>query len=268
MHMRNAVPWLLRALTRLLVMRLIGLTGGIASGKSTVSNLLREQGVPVVDADEIAREVVKPGRRPYQRIVKEFGLEVLQNGQLGAPIDRERLGALIFKNPSKRRRLNAITHPAVVWTIATRLGKLFLQGEPAAVLDVPLLYETGMHRMVSNVVVVWVDEQTQLKRLTVRDHKGDAAALERIHIQESLEDKKAKADYIIDNTGSRLSTAEQVVKLCKELDIGRASKQAMEVEDADKSLARRGVVAARGAALAGLLGVGVWAVQRGVGVIV
>ena len=145
-------------------MRVLGLTGGIGSGKSLVASLFARLGAEVVDADQLAREVVEPGQPALAQIVESFGADILlPEGRL----DRARLGQLVFADPSARARLNAITHPAILermrQEIAARAGR-----DGLLVLDIPLLYESGRQNLVEKVVVVWVDRATQLERLTGR----------------------------------------------------------------------------------------------------
>lgn len=187
-------------------MRVVGLTGGIGSGKSTVAAFFKQQGAEVVDADQIAREVVEPGRPALEAIIKAFGRDVLQsNGRL----DRARLAAIVFKDVAARERLEAITHPPIrqrlleeVEARRARSGLL--------VLDIPLLYERPRIEAVDAVVVVWVDAATQLERLLARGGLDEEAARARIAAQMPLDEKKARADHVIDNSGSREATRRQV----------------------------------------------------------
>lgn len=187
-------------------MRVVGLTGGIGSGKSTVAAFFKQQSAEVVDADQIAREVVEPGRPALEAIIKAFGRDVLQsNGRL----DRARLAAIVFKDVAARERLEAITHPPIrqrlleeVEARRARSGLL--------VLDIPLLYERPRIEAVDAVVVVWVDAATQLERLLARGGLDEEAARARIAAQMPLDEKKARADHVIDNSGSREATRRQV----------------------------------------------------------
>jgi dephospho-CoA kinase len=130
----------------------IGLTGGIATGKSTVSTQLATRGIPVIDADLLAREVVRPGSRALKKIISTFGREVLQED---GTLDRAKLGAIVFRDEEERRKLNAIIHPAVRWGMAMGVLKCWLRGERVCVLDVPLLIETKLYLWVGRVVVVY-----------------------------------------------------------------------------------------------------------------
>ncbi|TMD41882.1 MAG: dephospho-CoA kinase [Chloroflexi bacterium] len=187
-------------------MRVLGLTGGIGSGKSLVASLFARLGAEVVDADQLAREVVEPGQPALAQIVESFGADILlPEGRL----DRARLGQLVFADPSARARLNAITHPAILermrQEIAARAGR-----DGLLVLDIPLLYESGRQNLVEKVVVVWVDRATQLERLTGRTGITAQAAQQRIDSQMPLDEKRARADYLIDNRGTTEETERQV----------------------------------------------------------
>ncbi|NPV28422.1 MAG: dephospho-CoA kinase [Firmicutes bacterium] len=196
-------------------MRVIGLTGGIASGKSLVSRLLRELGALVIDADQIAREVVEPGKPAYHSILREFGNQVLNpDGSL----NRQALGRLVFSDPRKLERLNQITHPLIIAEIQKLLKSYrLLFPEKAVVLDAPLLYEAGLESIVDEVWVVYVDYPTQLQRLMERDGLTREEARRRIEAQLPLEEKVKRADRVIDNRGTPEETALQVRKFWNEI---------------------------------------------------
>ncbi|PWA38464.1 dephospho-CoA kinase, P-loop containing nucleoside triphosphate hydrolase [Artemisia annua] len=180
-------------------MRLVGLTGGIATGKSTVSNLFKANGFPVVDADVVARNVLKKGTGGWKKVVAAFGEEILQeNGE----VDREKLGAIIFTDPSKRQLLNKLLAPYIAFGIWSEVFKLWIKGCNIIILDVPLLYEAKMDRWTKPNIVVWVDPKIQLKRLMVRDVISAQDARYKINAQMPLDVKKSKADLVIDNNGS------------------------------------------------------------------
>lgn len=195
-------------------LRVIGLTGGIASGKSTVSRVLRELGAPVIDADLVAKEVVRPGTDAWRELIEAFGRDILHEDQT---IDRRKLGDRVFGNPAAVQRLNAITHPRIIEAIREQLKKLSEPGPagppPGVVIDAPLLIEAGMLGMVDEVWLVVVDQETQIQRLMARDHFGLQQALNRINAQIPLERKKRYADVIIDNTGPVRETRAIVKKL-------------------------------------------------------
>ncbi len=191
-------------------MLVIGLTGGIASGKSTVSRVLRELGAPVIDADLVAKEVVRPGTEAWRELVAAFGQDILSED---GSIDRRKLGDQVFADPAAVKRLNEITHPRILRAIAARLEELRTAGAgtvPAVVIDAPLLIEAGMVDMVDEVWVVVVDQETQVQRLMARDHFGLEQAMNRINAQIPLREKRRYADVIIDNTGSVRETRAQV----------------------------------------------------------
>ena len=187
---------------------LVGLTGGIASGKSTVSRQLAELGCLVIDADVLAREVVAPGEPTLQAIADAFGREVLRpDGSL----DRGRIGALIFADPEKRRRLEGITHPAIQARRAAALQALAARGfDGIVVQDAALLIEVGGHAHVDRLIVVYAEPAVQRDRLMRRDGLDAAEAERRIASQMPLAEKVKLAHYVIDNSDSPEETAAQV----------------------------------------------------------
>ena len=187
---------------------LVGLTGGIATGKSMVSALLRQLGCEIIDADLLAREVVEPGRPAWTTIVAEFGQDVVTGD--GA-LDRKRLGAIVFANPERRRRLEAITHPAIRERFQARLDELAEKGFTGIVIfDAAVMIESGNYKNMDRLVVVVTDEPTQMARLRGRDGTDDAEGRRKIASQMPLAEKAKLADYVIDNSGDRQATAEQV----------------------------------------------------------
>lgn len=188
-------------------MILIGLTGGIASGKSTVSQVLRELGAPVVDADALVHQLQVPGSPLLAAIVREFGPAVLRDD---GSLDRPALGRIIFADADRRRALEAIVHPAVRERMWAEVESYRQAGRPAVVLDVPLLIEGGMDKAVDRVWVVYVDGATQLQRLMARDGLTAVQAAERISAQMDLEAKRRQADLVIDNRGGPEQTRSQV----------------------------------------------------------
>jgi dephospho-CoA kinase len=178
-------------------MRVVGLTGGIGSGKSSVSRLLKAHGALVIDADRIAHQLQARGQPVWRRIVEEFGWWVLQpDGQL----DRRKLGYRVFNNSEERQRLNNIVHPAVHQEMFHQLAEAAQQGVRVAVLDVPLLIEGGLYQRVDEVWVVYAEPGQQLERIQARDHLSLEAAQRRVGAQMPLKDKLAYAHYVIDNT--------------------------------------------------------------------
>jgi dephospho-CoA kinase len=179
-------------------MRLIGLTGGIATGKTTFAAALRAAGAPVVDADGLAREAVRRGGPALDEIVRAFGPEVLgPDGEL----DRPRMAARVFGDPEARARLEAIVHPAVRRAVAAETARLAAQGHDLAFYDVPLLFETGLDREVDCVLVVFAPREVQLERLAARDGLGPAEAEARLAAQMPVEEKARRADIVVTNDG-------------------------------------------------------------------
>jgi len=197
--------------------RIIGLTGGIASGKSTVSAMLRELGAPVIDADQVARDVVAPGTPALAEIVAEFGAGVLaQDGTL----ERKKLGAIVFADPALRARLNAITHPRVGAETARRTQELGAAGHQVVIYDVPLLVESRLHEAMAGVIVVAVPREVQLARVIARDGLTAAEAEARLAAQLPLEAKLKVADYVIDNSGPLGDTRRQVASVWQDIRAG------------------------------------------------
>jgi dephospho-CoA kinase len=186
----------------------IGLTGGIASGKSTVSSMLIELGFPVIDADQIAREAVKPGEEPYKKIVETFGREILlENGE----INRPKLGSIIFHDQEKRDLLNKIVHPFVRRRMIEQKEALFEKGEKAVILDIPLLFESKLTHLVDKTILVYVDADVQLERLMRRNDLTENEAKARIASQMPLVQKVPLADAVINNNGTIEETRKQLI---------------------------------------------------------
>uniref|UniRef100_C6E0C8 Dephospho-CoA kinase n=1 Tax=Geobacter sp. (strain M21) TaxID=443144 RepID=C6E0C8_GEOSM len=194
-------------------MRVIGLTGGIASGKTSVANLLERLGAPVIDADQLAREVVEPGERALAQIAESFG-----NGVLNADgsLNRAALGEVVFADPEKRRKLESITHPAIKERAEEKLARLKAAGVQTAFYVAPLLIEAGITSRVHEVWVVYLDHETQLARLMARDGLSREAALSRIASQMPMEEKRRLGRVVIDNRGSREDLEAEVLRLWRE----------------------------------------------------
>jgi dephospho-CoA kinase len=190
--------------------RLIGLTGGIASGKSTVAAIFERLGAPVVDADLLAREVVAPGEEALVRIAEEFGAGVLN---ADGTLNRAALGARVFADPTARRTLEGITHPAIRKRAEERLTRLREAGVPTAFYVAPLLIEAGIAARMDEVWVVYLDRDSQLERLMARDGLSAADAEARIASQMPMEEKKRLARIVIDNRGSREELEAEVLRL-------------------------------------------------------
>lgn len=190
----------------------VGLTGGIASGKSTVSAILLEKGITVIDADVEARAAVEKGEEAYQEIVRHFGCQILlENGS----IDRTKLGSIIFYDEKERLKLNSFVHPAVRKRMTAKKEEAIRNGEKLVILDIPLLFESKLTYMADKTLLVYVDEDTQLQRLMARNRLTRDEAQARIASQMPLKDKKALADAVVDNNGSIEETKKQVWGILK-----------------------------------------------------
>lgn len=197
-------------------MKIIGLTGGIASGKSTVSKMFADQKIPVIDTDKIARDQLNKDTEAYHEVVSQFSHEILHtNGD----VDRKKLGRVIFGNPLKRQKLNDIIHPRVKEEVFEQLKQLEKANHKLIVVDVPLLYETDFFNLVDAVVVVYCSYEQQISRLMDRDHINKEYAMMKINAQLSLEEKKEKADYVVDNSFSILNTKVDFNNILKELEV-------------------------------------------------
>lgn len=188
-------------------MRLIGLTGGIGTGKSTVARMLSARGATLVDADLLAREVVEPGTPALAEIAAEFGPAVLRGD---GSLDRTALGALVFTDEEKRLRLNAITHPRVGELMQQRVAEALASAAPLVVVDIPLLFEGNRQGLFEGVLLVWAPPAVQLRRLVERDGWKEEEARQRVASQMPVEEKRALATWVIDNSGSLADTEAQV----------------------------------------------------------
>lgn len=201
-------------------MRVIGLTGGIGTGKTTAANMLARLGAVLIDADLIAREIVEPGAPAYREIVETFGPELLH---ADGTLDRAKLGALVFADDAKRRQLNAMTHPRVRQLMLERLAEL--QGlpcpPPAALLVIPLLYENGLEHLVEEVWVVASSLERARERLIVRDGFSPAEADRRIAAQLPIDQKVARAGRVIRNDGDLAALQSEVERVWSEAGLER-----------------------------------------------
>jgi dephospho-CoA kinase len=195
----------------------IGLTGGVASGKSTVAAALRSHGAAVIDADVLAREVVRPGGPAYQGVLDAFGPSVV--GPDGT-VDRAALGARIFADPAARQRLNALTHPHIRRRMAEEAARLEASGSvPVIIFDIPLLLDTtdGRDLDLDGIIVVYADAETRVRRLMARNGLSEEEARRRLAAQVRLQDKLPRATWIIDNSGTPDETRSQVAQLWRAL---------------------------------------------------
>ena len=196
-------------------MKLIGLTGGIASGKSTVAKILQQLGAAIVNADVLSREAVEPGQPAWHEIIAAFGGDVLQPDQT---LDRQKLRTIIFNNPDARKTLEAIIHPRVRALAEERIRQHSQAGVAVVVYEVPLLFEAKIHEWLRPVILVACDVDTQRRRLEQRDQVDAVAAQKIIDAQMSLEDKRRLADYVIENNGTLADLEHQVRELLAKIE--------------------------------------------------
>lgn len=188
-------------------LRIIGLTGGIASGKSSVARILERLGGVIIDADQLARESVAPGDPAYLAIIAEFGEGILNSDRT---LDRKALGKIVFADPAARHRLERITHPAIARLAEMKLAALRETGTPVVIYMAPLLVEAGVTSRVDEVWVVYADRETQVARLMLRDGISHAEALQRIAAQMPMAEKRTYGKVVIDNSGTPEETELQV----------------------------------------------------------
>ncbi|NLZ38902.1 MAG: dephospho-CoA kinase [Firmicutes bacterium] len=193
---------------------IVGITGGIATGKSTVTALLAQKGAYLIDTDVLAREIVEPGQAAYQKILQHFGRDILlHDGQ----INRKKLGNMVFNDQEKRKLLEQITHPEIRRLMYKHLQTAKRQGVPIVVVEIPLLFETDFYKDVDLTVVVAAAAEQQLSRLMAREDLSKEQAQKRLAAQMPLEKKIKLADFVIDNGGTIAETKRQVEKLWQRL---------------------------------------------------
>jgi dephospho-CoA kinase len=202
------------------MVRIIGLTGGIASGKSTVSAMLRELGAHVIDADQVARDVVAPGTPALAEIQARFGPAVLHED---GTLDRKKLGAIVFADPDARRALERITHPRIAAATQQEIARLGAAGVDPVIYDAALIVENRLYAWMQGLIVVSVPPEVQVARLMIRDDIDEAAAQARIAAQLPLAEKVAVATHVIDNSGTRADTEAQVHALWERLQTGASA---------------------------------------------
>lgn len=195
-------------------MIVVGLTGGIASGKSTVAGMFAKEGATVLDGDEVVRELQGPGTKVYEAIVEAFGPDILQPD---GTINRKLLGEVVFRDEELRRRLEAIVHPALVVAVEERLAQLRAQGIAVCVVELPLLIESGAEGRFDWVVVVTAPEEVQVRRLMADRALSREEAVARIHTQMPLAEKVRRADFVIESGGDLGETGRRVQELHKEI---------------------------------------------------
>lgn len=196
-------------------LKIIGLTGGIATGKSIVSSVFRELGAIILDADVIARLVVLPHQPAWRDILEFFGPQVVNEDQ---SLNRAKIGEIVYNNPDSLKELNRFTHPRIMQYYNDELRRIKIeQPDAIVILEVPLLYETNMDKLCQQVVVVYVDRETQIKRLMKRDNMSYADAVKRVDAQIPMAEKVRRADFVIDNRGSVQETKEKAAKYYNEI---------------------------------------------------
>lgn len=189
----------------------VGLTGGIASGKSTVLDRFQELGASVVDADVVAREVVEPGTEGLRQIIAHFGRDFVQPD---GTLDRAKLGQLIFRDEKERRKLNNILHPIINGRMRQQMAHFEKEKPDTPVIaEIPLLIENNLTRMFDRIIVVYVPEQVQVERLMKRNGLKEREAKERLKAQIPIEEKRQYADFIVDNSGDVENTRRQVDRI-------------------------------------------------------
>lgn len=193
----------------------IALTGGIATGKSTVASMLRNLGCEIIDADRLAREIVRPGTECWKKLRELLGPDAFSGD---GSLKRMELRLKIAKDPELRKQINSITHPYIIDEVKKRWEEhLKVHPDKIALFDIPLLFESGMTGSFNFIIVVYVPREIQIARLIKRDNISYNEALKMVNMQISIEEKALKADWVIDNSGSLGETEKQVQKLCEHL---------------------------------------------------
>jgi dephospho-CoA kinase len=192
----------------------IAITGGAGTGKSSVARMFKDLGAEVLDADQAAREAVAVGQPAWEELRRLYGADFFNHD---GTLNRSRLAARVFGNPEERRDLEALIHPLVVQEIMARVAELEARGVKLVLVEVPLLFETGREPAFDRVIVVAAPEAVQIRRLKGRDHRGEAEIRGILKAQWPLQDKVARADYVVDNGGSRRLTERQVKNIWGEL---------------------------------------------------
>ena len=195
----------------------LGLTGGIATGKSTVAGMFLEHNIPLIDTDLIAKDLLKVGNEGYLEVVKQFKNDdiLLTNNE----INRKLLGRIIFSNAQKRQRLNEIIHPKVIQIVLSEIEKHKQLGTKVCVVDVPLLFEAKFEQYVDKIVVVYTERDLQIERLIDRDNITEEYAHMKINAQMSLDEKLSRADFVIDNSKSILQTKKGFNEILEQLEV-------------------------------------------------
>ena len=196
---------------------IIGLTGGIVGGKSTVASMFRDLGAKIIDADKLGHSVILPNKPAWKKIVKIFGKDILQND---LTIDREKLGKIVFANQALLKKINEVTHPEITKIIKKEINlarNATSNQEKVLIVDAALIYEAKIDRFMDKIIVVYIDKDKQTKRLIKRNNLSKEEALQRVRSQIPMEEKAKMADYVIDNSNSLDKTREQVEKIWQNL---------------------------------------------------
>ena len=196
---------------------IVGLTGGIVGGKSTVASMFKDLGAKIVDADKLGHSVILPNKPAWKKIIKIFGKDILQND---LTIDRKKLGKIVFTNQTLLKKLNEITHPEITKMIKKEIDSAknnTHNQEKVLIIDAALIYEAKIDRFMDKIIVVYIDKDEQIKRLIKRNNLSKDEALQRVRSQIPIEEKAKMADYLIDNSNSLNKTREQVEKVWQSL---------------------------------------------------
>lgn len=193
---------------------IVGLTGGIVGGKSTVASMFRDLGAKIIDADKLGHSVIFPNKPAWKKIVKIFGKDILQND---LTINREKLGKIVFTNQTFLKKLNEVTHPEITKMIKKEIDSATNNQEKVLIIDAALIYEAKIDRLMDKIIVVYIDKDEQIKRLIKRNNFSRDEALQRVRSQIPMEEKAKMADYVIDNSNSLSKTREQVEKIWQSL---------------------------------------------------
>ena len=196
---------------------IVGLTGGIVGGKSTVASMFKKLGAKIIDADELGHSVILPHKPAWKKITRLFGKDILQND---LTIDREKLGKIVFTNQALLKKLNEITHPEIIKLIKKEINLTINKTqnqEKILIIDAALIYEAKIDRLMDKIIVVYIGEDEQVKRLAKRNNLSKEEALQRIKSQIPMKEKVKVADYVIDNSNSLDETKKQVEKIWKKL---------------------------------------------------
>lgn len=194
--------------------KILGLTGGIASGKSTADVFFREKQIPVIDCDQIAHDILNKGEKGYELVLKQFGMNILKSDQ---SINRSALGQIVFDDEKKLETLNRITHPLIFQEIQAKIALNNPSKNSLVVVDAPVLFEANGQKYCDFTLLIAIPESLQMKRLMLRDRLSKGAALKRIRSQMPLSQKEKLADFVINNTGTKQDLKSKLEQLLLEI---------------------------------------------------